>query len=135
MVERPFALIGKEVGLSEEAVLAIAAALRDRGIIRKFGAIARLQLAGYRHNLMVLWAVPKERCGPVGERLARFPEVTHCYQRSPAFAGRYTLFSMVHFRKAGDDARLEEIATAVDIADYLVLGSREEFKKISMEYF
>jgi len=135
LTEHPFAYIGKEIGMSEAAVLAIAADLKKRGFIRKFGAILRHRLAGYRHNLMVLWAVPEERCAFVGEQLSGFSEITHCYERSPAFAGRYTLFSMAHFRKSGANDRLREIAAAVGIADYLVLSSREEFKKNSMEYF
>ena len=135
VTEHPFACIGEEVGMSETVVLAIAADLMKRGLIRKFGGIIRHQLAGYCHNLMVLWAVPEERCAFVGERLSLFSEITHCYERSPAFAERYSLFSMVHFRNSDTMDRLQEIAASVGIVDYLVLNSCEEFKKISMEYF
>jgi len=135
LAERPFARIGGEIGMAEADVLAIAGALRERGIIRKFGAIARHQLAGYRHNVMVLWAVPPAACEAVGKRLAAFPEITHCYERSPAFEGRYTLFTMIHFHEASDEARLHKIADAAGVADFQVLRSSEEFKKISMEYF
>ncbi|MDA8126671.1 MAG: Lrp/AsnC family transcriptional regulator [Deltaproteobacteria bacterium] len=135
LTDRPFARIGAEIGLSEAEVLAIADGLRERGVIRKFGAIARHQLAGYRHNVMVLWAVPPAQCAAVGERLARFPEITHCYERLPAFEGKYTLFTMVHFHEEADAARLREIAAVAEGADFKVLRSSEEFKKISMEYF
>jgi DNA-binding Lrp family transcriptional regulator len=135
LTERPFARIGGEIGLAEADVLEIAGGLRERGIIRKFGAIARHQLAGYRHNVMVLWAVLPAQCAAVGKRLAVFPEITHCYERSPAFEGRYTLFTMVHFHKATDEGRLRKIAAAAGVADFKVLRSSEEFKKISMEYF
>jgi DNA-binding Lrp family transcriptional regulator len=135
LTERPFARIGGKIGLTEADVLAITGSLRERGVIRKFGAIARHQLAGYRHNVMVLWAVPPAECKAVGQRLAAFPEITHCYERSPAFEGRYTLFTMIHFHKASDEARLQTIAAAAGGADFQVLRSSEEFKKISMEYF
>jgi DNA-binding Lrp family transcriptional regulator len=135
LTERPFARIGEEIGLAEADVLTIAGNLKEQGLIRKFGAIARHQLAGYRHNVMVLWAVPQAECEAVGKRLADFPEITHCYERSPAFEGKYTLFSMIHFHKASDEARLSKIAATAGVADFQVLRSCEEFKKISMEYF
>jgi DNA-binding Lrp family transcriptional regulator len=135
IVRRPFRKIAAEVGLTEEKVLAIAEDLRRRGIIRKFGAIVRHQLAGYTRNAMVVWAVPPDRLDDVGKRLASFTEVTHCYERRPAFEGKYTLFTMVHFRKDGDLDQLGKIAASAGIGDYKLLRSSEEFKKISMEYF
>lgn len=135
LVERPFRKIAEETGLTEAEVLAIADDLRTQGIIRKFGAIVRHQLAGYTHNVMVVWAVPPARLDEVGKRLASFPEITHCYDRTPAFEGKYTLFTMVHFRKDADEDLLDKIAAAAGVGDYKLLRSIEEFKKISMEYF
>jgi siroheme decarboxylase len=135
IAERPFQKIADEVGLTEEKVLAIADDLRRQGIIRKFGAIVRHQLAGYTRNAMVVWAVPPDQLDDVGKRLASFPEITHCYERRPAFEGRYTLFTMIHFRKDADKDLLGKIAAAAGVGDYKLLRSIEEFKKISMEYF
>jgi len=135
LAERPFQKIADEIGSTEEEVLAIAGDLRARGIIRKFGAIVRHQLAGYTHNVMVVWAVPPEQLDDVGKRLASFPEITHCYERVPAFEGKYTLFTMVHFRQDADQDLLGRIAAAAGGFDYKLLRSIEEFKKVSMEYF
>ena len=132
--ERPFARIADTTGLNEEDVLAIAERLRAAGIIRKFGAVLRHQRVGYTHNLMVLWAVPADRCGEAGERLAAFREITHCYERTPPFAGRYNLFTMVHLRRT-EEMRLQEMAAAIGSDDFQVLRSLEEFKKTSMGYF
>jgi DNA-binding Lrp family transcriptional regulator len=135
IAERPFEKIAKEIDLTEEKVLAITDDLRRQGIIRKFGAIVRHQLAGYTLNAMVVWAVPPDQLDDVGKRLASFPEITHCYERSPAFEGRYTLFTMIHFRKDADVDLLGKIAATAGVDDYKLLRSIEEFKKISMEYF
>ena len=135
LAERPFQKIAEEIGLTEAEVLEIAGGLRARGIIRKFGAIVRHQLAGYTHNVMVVWAVPPEQLDDVGKRLARFPEITHCYERIPAFEGRYTLFTMVHLRQDADRDLLGRIAAAAGGFDYKLLRSIQEFKKVSMEYF
>ena len=132
---RPFQQIAETAGLTEEEILSVARALRKRGIIRKFAAIVRHQKVGYTHNVMVIWAVPPMQVEAAGKALSSFAEVTHCYERMPPFAGRYNLFTMVHFRNKADEIRLQEMASATGVADFRVLPSLEEFKKNSMEYF
>jgi DNA-binding Lrp family transcriptional regulator len=132
---RPFQRIAKGSGLTEGEVLSITGNLREKGIIRKFGAIVRHQRVGYAHNVMVIWAVPPAWSTDVGEKFSTFAEVTHCYERTPPFAGVYNLFTMVHLRKAEDEDLLGKMAEAVGIRDFKVLRSLEEFKKQSMEYF
>jgi DNA-binding Lrp family transcriptional regulator len=135
VVRRPFQRIAEKAGLTEIEVLSLAGGFRKRGIIRKFGAIVRHQRVGYSHNIMVLWAVPPECAKVAGTALSGFAEVTHAYERTPPFAGRYNLFTMVHFRNEDDEALLREMAAAAGVADFRVLRSLEEFKKSSMEYF
>lgn len=132
---RPFQRIAETVGLTEEEVLSIVRGLRKRGIIRKIGAIVRHQKVGYTHNVMVVWAASPESAEAAGKALSSFAEVTHCYERTPPFDGRYNLFTMVHFRNETDEAFLRQMGLAAGIADFRVLRSVEEFKKNSMEYF
>jgi len=132
---RPFQRIAETAGLTEGEVLSLAGGLRERGIIRKFAAIVRHQKVGYTHNVMVLWAVPPAHTEAAGKALSFFAEVTHCYERTPPFAGRYNLFTMAHFRNEADEVLLREMAAAAGVADFRVLRSLEEFKKNSMEYF
>ncbi len=132
---RPFQRIAETAGLTEGEVLSLAGRLRERGIIRKFAAIVRHQKIGYTHNVMVLWAVPPAHAETAGKALSSFEEVTHCYERTPPFAGRYNLFTMVHFRNEADEVLLREMAAGAGVADFRVLRSLKEFKKNSMEYF
>ncbi len=132
---RPFQRIAETIGLTEAEVLSLAGGLRERGIIRKFAAIVRHQKVGYNHNVMVLWAISHERAEAAGKAFSSFEEVTHCYERTPPFAGRYNLFTMVHFRNEADEVLLGEMAAAAGVSDFRVLRSVEEFKKNSMEYF
>lgn len=134
LVEHPFEQIAKKAGMTEKEALSIVKKLRKLHIIRKFGAIVRHQRAGYTHNVMVLWAVSPSRCREVGEKLASFAEITHCYERTPPFGGKYNLFTMAHFQSE-DMGRLQHMAAAVGVDDFKVLRSLEEFKKSSMEYF
>jgi siroheme decarboxylase len=122
-------------GLTEEEILRSIGDLMKRGIIRKFGAILRHQKAGYTRNAMVIWAVPEDKREVVGNILASFPEITHCYERTPPFEGKYTIFSMVHFRAGEEDDIIRKLSAASGIKDFKVLTSEEEYKKSSMEYF
>ena len=132
---RPFQRIAEAAGLTEEEILSVIGGLRKRGIIRKFAAIVRHQKVGYTHNVMVLWAVPPSQAGAAGKALSSFAEVTHCYERTPPFAGRYNLFTMVHFRNEADGVLLDKMASTAGVTDFRILRSLEEFKKNSMEYF
>jgi siroheme decarboxylase len=132
---RPFRRIAETAGLTEEEVLSLVHGLRKRDIIRKIGAIVRHRMVGYTRNVMVVWAVPPASVEAAGKALSSFAEVTHCYERTPPFAGRYNLFTMVHFRNEADELLLREMAAAAGVTDFRVLRSLEEFKKNSMEYF
>ncbi len=135
IVDRPFQEIGAATGHTEEEVLALIAALRHRGTIRKFGAVVRHQRVGFTSNAMIAWAVPPDRVEAAGLIMAAHKEITHCYERRPAFLGRYNLFSMAHGRGKDLDALITRLVEETAIGDYLVLKSEEELKKISMEYF
>jgi DNA-binding Lrp family transcriptional regulator len=134
LAKSPFKSIGEQAELSEEKVLAIIGRLIERGIVRKFGAILRHQKAGFTRNAMIVWAAPQEKIDAAGRALASFREVTHCYERTPPFAEKYTLFSMVHCREGEQKVILKKLSVAAGIKDFKILTSEEEYKKISMEY-
>ena len=106
--KRPFKYIAEKVGASEEQVLATIHGLMTKGVIRKFGAILRHQKAGFSHNAMVIWAVSQDRVEIAGNTLAAFKEVTHCYERTPPFAGKYNVFTMVHFGEGNQESVIAE---------------------------
>jgi DNA-binding Lrp family transcriptional regulator len=135
ITRRPYREIADQTGMTEQEVLNGIRQMRERGLIRKFGAVVRHREAGFSANAMVVWAVPEDRCEQVGQMLSSYPEITHCYERSPAFEGKYNLFSMIHLRNQDIEKIVEKIATIAGIQDYRILASEEEFKKSSMEYF
>jgi siroheme decarboxylase len=133
--QRPFKDIAEKVGASEEQVLSKIRGLMTKGTIRKFGAILRHQKAGFPHNAMVIWAVSQERIEFAGNALASFREVTHCYERTPPFAGKYNVFTMVHFGQGNQESVIQKLSQKTGIKDFKILTSEEEYKKSSMEYF
>jgi DNA-binding Lrp family transcriptional regulator len=133
---RPFAVLAEKIGISEEEFLRRANDLKDRGIIRRFGATLRHQEAGFSSNAMVAWVVPDSRIEEIGKILARFQEVTHCYQRKPRKDWRFNLYTMIHGSHPDECYRIaERMSRTAHIEDYVLLFSKKEFKKTSMEYF
>ena len=133
---RPFAVMAKEIGITEKEFVERVKDLRDRGIIRRFGATLRHQEAGFSSNAMIAWCVPDDRIDKVGKIFAGFREVTHCYQRKPQREWKYNLYTMVH----GNDREqcyqiAERMSRIAGINDYVLLFSEKEFRKTSMEYF
>jgi siroheme decarboxylase len=133
---QPFAVMAEQIGISEEEFLKRTNDLKKRGIIRRFGATLRHQEAGFSSNAMVAWDVPDARIEKAGKVLARFREVTHCYQRKPQKDWQYNLYTMVHGSNPDECYRIaERMSCAAKIKDYVLLFSEKEFKKTSMEYF
>jgi len=136
VIERPYLIMAGQLGISEETLLDTVKTLSDRGIIRRFGASLRHQKSGFTANVMVAWKVEEARVEEVGQIMASFKEVSHCYRRDPSDRWPYNLYTMVHGR---DEASCREIVqrlkekASVDTCS--LLFSRRELKKVSMQYF
>jgi len=133
---RPFEELGRRLGLSEAEVLAAIRGLKERGVLRRFGATLRHQLSGFTANAMVVWRVAEAEVEDKGRILAAFDEVTHCYHRPSMPDWPYNLYTMIH---AGSEEECRELAArmaqAAGIVDFELLFSHEELKKTSMRYF
>ncbi len=133
---RPYARLAEKVGISEKEFIDRVNDLKKKGIIRRFGATLRHQEAGFSSNAMAAWLVPPDRVEEVGECMAKFAEVTHCYQRRPHKAWPYNLYTMIHGSNRDECFSIaERMSQATGIDDYELLFSEIEFKKTSMEYF
>jgi len=136
VTERPYLKIAQDLGISETELLDSLKALCERGVIRRFGATLRHQRTGFKANAMVAWKVDEDRIDDVGQKMASFQQVSHCYRRNPTESWPYNLYTMVH---ANDEQACREIARkmsqAASVKDYSLLFSREELKKTSMVYF
>jgi len=134
--QRPFAAIALRIGIIEAELVERIRNLKNRGIIRRFGATLRHQEAGFSSNAMVAWLVPDDRVEQAGKLLAQFREVTHCYQRKPQGEWRYNLYTMVHGSDRDQCYRIaDRMSRSAGIDDYVLLFSEKEFKKTSMKYF
>ncbi len=134
---RPYKDIADAVGVTEQEVVEKIKHYKEKKWIRRFGAILRHQKAGFSANGMGVWPVPNEADRQrLGEIMASFHEVSHCYER-PSFSDwPYNLFTMIHGESKADcEAVAKRISEATGIKEYGMLYSNREFKKTSMDYF
>ena len=136
LVERPFAQIADELGLSEDALLTRINEWIDQRVIRRFGAVVNHRKLGFSANGMAVFNVPADRLDEVGRAVAACPEVSHCYQR-PALPGfDYNLYAMVHGQTVRQvESIVAELAASLALPDRDILFSTVEYKKQSMKYF
>ena len=136
ITERPYLEIAEKLGISEDQLLKQLSALCRTGVIRRFGATLRHQKSGFEANAMAAWQVDGNRIAGVGEKMASYAAVSHCYRRNPTDQWPYNLYTMVH---AKDEASCREIVRKMSmetaIKTYTLLFSRRELKKTSMAYF
>lgn len=92
LVERPFAEVGRGLGMEEEVVLRRLRVLKEgpRPAIRQISAIFDTKALGYRSTLVAAQVAP-ERIDAAAAVISRHPGVTHNYQRNHAFNLWYTL--------------------------------------------
>lgn len=134
--ENPYAILAESLNISESEFIEVLSKLRDKGLIRRFGATLRHQKTGFSSNAMVAWKAEEKDVADVGRKMASFTEVSHCYRRSPEFDWNYNLYTMVH--EANKEACLEkvnQISKITGVTDYNILFSVRELKKTSMVYF
>jgi DNA-binding Lrp family transcriptional regulator len=136
VTSRPYRQIARELGISEEQLLAELKNLCADGTIRRFGATLRHQKSGFGANAMVAWQVEEGRIDEVGKKMAGFRAVSHCYRRDPTPNWPFNLYTMIH---AADEKMCRNtvlrMAEAAQVEIYEILFSRRELKKTSMQYF
>lgn len=97
IVAKPYQQIATQLSITETEVLAMAADLKDRGIIRRIAAVPNHYKLGYRFNGMTVWDVKDEDVSEFGQAVGRLPFVSHCYLRPRHLPKwNYNLFAMVH---------------------------------------
>jgi DNA-binding Lrp family transcriptional regulator len=135
-VAEPFAGPARELGVAQPELFEIAADLQSRQIMRRFAAILRHQTAGYSVNAMGVWVVPADQTDRVGDIMAAFRNVSHCYRRPTYRDWPYSIFTMIHGRSRDDcEAVARAIQEETGIRDYEMLYSLREFKKVRLLYY
>ncbi|MDQ7090577.1 MAG: AsnC family protein [Methylococcales bacterium] len=133
LVSKPYALVGKPLGLSELEVIKRLSKLKQEGLIKRLGVIVNHRRLGYRANAMVVFDIPNSQVKQIGKQISQFQFVNLCYLR-PRHGGvwSYNLYCMIH-GKSRDKVlqQLEQLieSCALDSFNHDVLFSRQCFKQ------
>ncbi len=136
LVKRPFDRMAANAGMCVDDFLAGCRSLKERGLIRRFGASIEQRNAGFTSNALVCWDVPGNRVDEAGRIMAGFKEITHCYERRtcPQWP-RYNIFTMIHGdSRENIEAILSLISAETGMSEYEVLPTVREFKKERLKY-
>ena len=132
----PFGDIARELGVDEEWMYETLKRWKQDKKLRRFTTILYHQNAGYDANGMSVWQVPEHRIKEIGTKMARFPEISHCYFRPELPNWPYNIYGMLHGRSRDEVEQIaKKISEQIGISDYSILFSIREFKKTSMKYF
>ena len=80
LVSRPFEAMGKDLGLSEDEVIALIQGLLDQGILTRFGPLFNIEQMGGHFSLVAI-AVPEDQVAAIAARINAYSEVAHHYHR------------------------------------------------------
>ncbi len=99
LTERPFATVGADLGLDEDAVLATLAAALEAGIVKRIGYVVRHRPLGFSANAMVVFDVTERDIDAVAAQFLGADAVTLLYRRRTVGARwPYSLYAMIHGR-------------------------------------
>ncbi|MFD1686497.1 Lrp/AsnC family transcriptional regulator [Halobellus litoreus] len=79
VVERPFRVVGDDLGIGEHEALERVRRLRERGIFRRFGAVLNPPVIG--SSTLAAVSAPEERFEEVADVINGYRQVNHNYRR------------------------------------------------------
>jgi len=134
--KEPFAHLVDSLGIDYETLAAETQRMKRAGLMRRFASILYHRKAGFTANAMVVWKVPEERAEEIGETVAAYSAVSHCYLRPVYPNWPFPLFSMVHGKSREEVEKIvSEMAEEIGVGEYSYLYSTREFKKVRINYF
>jgi len=136
IIKEPFKDIIQELNMSYEKFFSILNELKEAGVMRRFAGILNHRRAGFHANAMVVWDIDEKKGIQIGERVAEFSAVSHCYLRPKYPNWPYNLFTMIHGKTVKETNQIiKEIASEIEHFSRRPLYSTREFKKVRIKYF
>ena len=131
----PYGDIAGQAGVETDRLLAVLEDWKQKGLLRRIGAIVNHFKVGFGAGAMVVWQVEPQRVQQVGEILARFKEVSHCYERNISQNWPYNLYTMIH-AAGSDDIQdiVKRMSQACGVEKCRILVTEKELKKVPPTY-
>jgi DNA-binding Lrp family transcriptional regulator len=124
IVPEPFDAVGTELGISGDEVIERVKRLKEKGIIRRIGAVFESRALGFTSTLCAA-RVPEEKIRAFADVVNSYPGVTHNYRRSNEYNVWFTFIASD--REALDKA-LDEIREKTGVTDILSLKAVKTYK-------
>ena len=133
--KEPYKKISKELGISENELFERLEKMKEKGIIKKFGASLNHVNIGFQANGMVVWKIPPNETENVGRILSAYDQITHCYERvTIPDKWEYNIFAMTHCKTKNQlEELVKEICEKIKNYDYKIIYSTREFKKTGVQ--
>lgn len=136
LVPNPFAVLAKQIGITEEEFIRRVKNLETSGVMRRIGVAIFHNKIGYSYNVLVVWDIPDEKVDEIAKIIIDHKEVSHCYARVREEDWQYNLYCMVHAKSAEEYQQIiKELAFAIGTDKYQELPTVRELKKTGMKYF
>ncbi len=133
IIDRPYKEIAEGMNITESELLSVLNTLKKEGVIRRIAVILHHRKALYTHNAMVVWKVKEEDVDRVGNIMASFSEVSHCYEREKGDYWDYNLYTMIHGKSLEHCKEItKRISVMTNVSDFQIFFSLREFKKIPL---
>ena len=138
IASRPYAVIAKDLGTTEQDVISRLQHLMDNGAIKRYGVVVRHKELGYTANGMVVWNVPDDKVEELGICIGKYACVTLSYRRPRRLPEwPYNLFTMVHGSNRDEvTKKVEDIVANCGLqdTDHTILFSTRRFKQRGASY-
>jgi len=123
LCERPFLALAEQLGISEREAVDRAQAMRQAGVIRRFGGVFNSRSLGFSTTLCAA-AVPLANVDEAADIISSYDCVTHNYLRSNA----YNLwFTVIAASAAALEGTIREMEQRIGVSIY-TLPSAQLFK-------
>ena len=107
VAERPFQIVARSVGISEEETIDRIKKLKTKRIIRRIGAVINPRVIGWQSTLCAV-DVPVERLDEFAALVGKYEEVTHNYVRDGQPNCWFTLIAPSKERLSGIILEIEQ---------------------------
>ncbi|MBI4846568.1 MAG: Lrp/AsnC family transcriptional regulator [Candidatus Omnitrophica bacterium] len=133
--DSPYSGLAQAINTRESCIVKEIALLKKHGYIRRLGAVLHHRNIGLKVNCMCAWKVPHSLIKKISGISVRQKEISHCYLRKTAKNWPYNFYIMIHGKSKRDCINVvENIRAKSGVADYRLLFTKKEFKKISPKY-
>uniref|UniRef100_A0A7V5XHU2 siroheme decarboxylase n=1 Tax=Thermodesulfobacterium geofontis TaxID=1295609 RepID=A0A7V5XHU2_9BACT len=135
LTKTPFKEIAKSLGIKEEALFLWIKEMKEKGALRRFGALLKHDKLGFKINVMVAWEVKRDKIDFFIEELSKELLITHCYERKTYPNWKYNLYTMCHFKEKKEKEKIPLLAQKHGIENFIMLETIKELKKIRLKLF